>query len=172
MIDAKDLKDDKLSLTQMAERTEKFADTYYQTNCKEAIKVISSVLREKNTIKKCKGYSDGWTLSDCEEGIRLVIDVLKEEETIERCKKYSHGWTVQTCKEAIKAIAEMMREALLERKSFKIAKFATFETYVGDKDSTRIGRNPKNPEQVTTIQKRVRPRIVWSREYKKQFKQG
>lgn len=99
-----------------------------------------------------------------------VENKITAKEFAKICKKHSYGWTVGDCEEAIRIITEAMKEVLLERKSFTLKNFATFDTYVGESSGTRIGRNPKKPEQEFVLKKRVRPKIIWSKNFKNDFK--
>lgn len=101
----------------------------------------------------------------------MVNDKMKQNELAKICQKYSsYGWNILECEEAIRIVTEAMRESLLERRSFTLRNLGTFTTIVGDKNGTRIGRNPKKPDEEILIKKRVRPRIIWSKQFKNEFK--
>lgn len=101
----------------------------------------------------------------------MVNDKLKQYELAKICQKYSsYGWTVAECEEAIRIVTEAIRDSLLERHSVTLRGLGTLTTVVGDKNGTRIGRNPKKPNEEVFIKKRVRPRIIWSKQFKNEFK--
>lgn len=104
------------------------------------------------------------------ESEKVVNDKLKLNDMAKLCQKYAERWTIQDWEFAIVVMTEVMRDVLMERKSFTLRNFATFTTVVGDKSGNRIGRNPKKPDEDIVIKKRVRPRIIWSKPFKNEFK--